>query len=131
MGDFPRIMIELKQVTKQYPQANGRRRHTALSAVDLHVAESEFVCVLGPSGCGKSTLLNLVAGFLRPTAGQVLFDGREVTGPGPARGVVFQDPTLFPWLTVRANVEFGLATGGMLIDHQRTQSLGRAIDRSA
>jgi ABC-type nitrate/sulfonate/bicarbonate transport system ATPase subunit len=106
-------MIELKDVRKEYPCANGQEAHMALSAVSLHVAESEFVCVLGPSGCGKSTLLNLVAGFLRPSSGQVLFDARGVTEPGPERGVVFQDPTLFPWLTVRANVEFGLATSRM------------------
>jgi len=106
-------MIELKDVTKRYPRADELAEHTALSVVNLRVTEGEFVCVLGPSGCGKSTLLNLVAGFLRPTAGQVLFDGRAVAEPGPERGVVFQEPTLFPWLTVRANVEFGLAAGGM------------------
>ena len=106
-------MIALEQVTKRYAQAKGHTCHTALSGVDLRVNESEFVCVLGPSGCGKSTLLNLVAGFLRPTSGKVLFEGREVVGAGPERGVVFQDPTLFPWLTVRANVAFGLSVGGM------------------
>lgn len=104
-------MIRLKDLTKEY--TNGESGgHLVLDRMDLHVGEGEFVCVLGPSGCGKSTLLNLVAGFLRPTAGAVLFEGREVAGPGPERGVVFQDPTLFPWLTVRRNVEFGLRSAG-------------------
>jgi ABC-type nitrate/sulfonate/bicarbonate transport system ATPase subunit len=106
-------MIQLHDVTKRYPQDSRNQEHTAVSEVSLRVSEGEFVCVLGPSGCGKSTLLNLVAGFLRPTVGDVLFDGRAVVGPGPERGVVFQDPTLFPWLTVQTNVEFGLAARGL------------------
>jgi len=105
-------MIEFKGLTQRYESEGRTVGHTALNAVDLHIEPGQFVCVLGPSGCGKSTLLNLIAGFLRPTAGQVLFDGREVTEPGPQRGVVFQDSALFPWLTVQANVEFGLAVRG-------------------
>jgi NitT/TauT family transport system ATP-binding protein len=116
-------MIELKGVTKRYRRADQLEEFTALNAVTLRVHEGEFVCMLGPSGCGKSTLLNLIAGFLHPTAGEVLFDGQAVTRPGPERGVVFQDPTLFPWLTVRANVEFGLLAAGMPeIDRRRAAS---------
>ena len=79
-----------------------------LRAIDLDVAEGEFVCVLGPSGCGKSTLLNVVGGFLRPTEGEVRIDGELVTGPDPRRIFVFQERGVFPWLTVEGNIGFGL-----------------------
>ena len=81
---------------------------TAVDEVRLDIADNEFVTVVGPSGCGKSTLLNMAAGLLQPTHGQVLVGGDPVTGPGPERGMIFQQYALFPWLTVRKNVEFGL-----------------------
>jgi NitT/TauT family transport system ATP-binding protein len=83
-----------------------------LQRVSVRVAAGEFVCLLGPSGSGKSTILNLVAGLAMPTSGQVLRDGAVVTGPGPDRAVVFQDAALFPWLTLRHNVEFPLKLQG-------------------
>ncbi|MGW5188080.1 ABC transporter ATP-binding protein [Kribbella sp. NPDC004138] len=86
---------------------------TAVDRVSLDISDNEFVTVVGPSGCGKSTLLNLAAGLLRPTSGVVRVDGTTVSGPGPERGVIFQQYALFPWLTVRKNVEFGLELGGM------------------
>jgi NitT/TauT family transport system ATP-binding protein len=97
--------IRIQGVSRSFG-APGREA-PALIDVDLDVAAHEFVCLLGPSGCGKSTLLNIVAGFLAPSAGAVLVDGRPVTGPAPERGVVFQEYALFPRLTVTGNVEFG------------------------
>jgi ABC-type nitrate/sulfonate/bicarbonate transport system ATPase subunit len=85
----------------------------ALQATDLEVGENHFITILGPSGCGKSTLLRIVAGLDTQTAGEVLLDGRRITGPGADRGMVFQSYTLFPWLTVLDNVCFGLAERGM------------------
>jgi NitT/TauT family transport system ATP-binding protein len=79
----------------------------AIEEITLSVRDGEYMCLLGPSGCGKTTLLNLFAGFDRPSAGHVYLDGREITGPGPDRGVVFQEHALFPWLTVRDNVGCG------------------------
>ncbi|WP_027531658.1 ABC transporter ATP-binding protein [Bradyrhizobium sp. WSM3983] len=80
----------------------------ALDRLNLDIADGEFVTVVGPSGCGKSTALNVAAGLVPTSSGQVLVDGAPVIGPGPDRGVIFQQYALFPWLTVRQNVEFGL-----------------------
>ncbi len=85
----------------------------ALQSTDLEVAENDFITILGPSGCGKSTLLRIVAGLDHPSAGEVLLDGKRIQGPGADRGVVFQSYTLFPWLTVRDNVCFGLRERGL------------------
>ena len=95
----------------------------ALSATDLDVAENDFITILGPSGCGKSTLLRIVAGLDRQTAGEVLLDGRRIDGPGADRGMVFQSYTLFPWLTVRDNVCFGLREKGMPLAEQHSVAL--------
>src|SRR3954452_14688282 len=86
---------------------------TALKDVSLTVLDREFVALVGTSGCGKSTILRLVAGLAAPSAGQVLVDGQPVVGPGADRGMVFQSYTLFPWLTVLENVEFGLRLRGL------------------
>ena len=83
----------------------------ALREVDLTIEPGEFICLVGPSGCGKTTLLNVIAGFLEPTAGEVFIENRKIRGPGPDRCVVFQQYAVFPWLTVRQNVEFGLRLG--------------------
>jgi ABC-type nitrate/sulfonate/bicarbonate transport system ATPase subunit len=96
----------------------------ALQATDLEVAENDFITILGPSGCGKSTLLRIVAGLDTPTAGEVSLDGRRISGPGADRGMVFQSYTLFPWLTVRENIAFGLRERGL----PRTQQIEIASD---
>ena len=92
----------------------GANGHTvqAVDRASIEVRPGEFVSIIGPSGCGKSTLLNVVAGFLPSSEGRVLLDGKPVQGPGAERGVVFQQYSLFPWMTVRRNVEFGLRMQG-------------------
>ena len=99
-------MLELRGVAKDF-LINGRTRRV-LDAVDLRVDRGEFISIVGASGSGKSTLLSLVAGLLPPTEGEILLDGRAVTGPGPDRGLVFQTKSLYPWRTVERNVAFGL-----------------------
>lgn len=100
--------IALSHVSKRFvgpkPTHLG---HQVLSDVSLALGAGEFVCLLGASGCGKSTILNLLAGFEQPDQGQLLINGKPITGPGPDRGMVFQQPTLFPWLSVLDNVTFG------------------------
>lgn len=90
-----------------------RQQVLAVDGVSLDVRPGEFVSLIGPSGCGKSTLLNAVAGLVQTTEGGVFLDGRLIDGPGPERGVVFQQYSLFPWMTVRKNVEFGLKMQGL------------------
>ncbi|RLG90012.1 nitrate ABC transporter ATP-binding protein, partial [Candidatus Bathyarchaeota archaeon] len=92
---------------------DGTHRITAIQDFNLEVRENEFTVIVGPSGCGKSTFLYLVAGFEKPTKGQIFLDGKLITGPGPDRGFVFQEPTLYPWKTVLGNVMFGLEIMGM------------------
>lgn len=98
-------VIEVKNASMHF---SSRKTETvALKDINLNIDSGEFVTLLGASGCGKSTLLNLIAGFLECTSGQVLLEGNEVSGPGADRGVLFQSPALFPWLTVLDNVLFG------------------------
>lgn len=98
--------LVLERVSKWF-QTSSLNVH-ALDDVTLHIAEGEFVCLVGPSGCGKSTLLNIIAGLERPDRGLVQADGQAIAGPGPHRLVMFQEASLFPWLTVLGNVLFGL-----------------------
>ncbi|MGQ0793392.1 MAG: ATP-binding cassette domain-containing protein [Deltaproteobacteria bacterium] len=98
--------LEVIDVSKTFRIKEGR--FSALESVNLTIQEGEFICLLGPSGCGKSTLLGLIAGLDSPTQGEIWSNGKKVTSPGADRVVVFQEGALFPWLTVRENVEFGL-----------------------
>jgi NitT/TauT family transport system ATP-binding protein len=111
-ADTPARIIVRDLVKVFYDAAKGAQI-LALDHVSLAVRDREFVALLGPSGCGKSTLLNLVAGFEQPTSGDLLLDGRQVSQPGPDRGVVFQEFALFPWMTVSRNIEFGLQNRGI------------------
>ena len=103
-------LIEIDRVTIIF--GKGRKAHKAVEETSIRIEPGEFVCILGPSGCGKSTLLNSVAGYVRPHSGQVRVDGEIVSGPGPDRGMVFQQYSLFPWKTVKDNVAFGPRLAG-------------------
>ena len=98
--------IAFRDVSVEFPSKAGPIR--VVDRVSYEIADGEFVSVIGPSGCGKTTTLNMAAGFVAPTAGEVLLDGKRVAGPGPDRGVIFQEYGVFPWLTVRQNIAFGL-----------------------
>jgi len=100
-------LVELRHLSKTYTSARTGDAVEALADIDFTVQRGEFLAIVGPSGCGKSTLLSLVAGFSTPTRGEALFEGARITGPGPERGVMFQDYALFPWRTVHGNVVFG------------------------
>ena len=100
------VILEVKGLGKVYKTAKGEV--TALKGINFKTHRREFVCVIGPSGCGKSTLIRILAGLESHTSGDVLLDGKAVTGPGRDRGMVFQGYTLFPWLSVKKNVMFGL-----------------------
>jgi NitT/TauT family transport system ATP-binding protein len=105
--------LALHRVRKVFPGQGRQGEVVALAGIDLKVSRGEFVAIVGPSGCGKSTLIDLVAGFTLPTAGSVVANGRQVSGPGPDRVVVFQDHAIFPWYTALGNVAYGLRRQGV------------------
>jgi ABC-type nitrate/sulfonate/bicarbonate transport system ATPase subunit len=112
--------LSIRNVGKTFPAVSRQAPPTeALRPVSLDVADNDFITVLGPSGCGKSTLLRLVAGLEEPSTGEILLDDVPIRGPGADRGVVFQSYTLFPWLTVRRNICFGLREKGVSFSEQR------------
>ncbi len=117
--------VQIKAVEKIYEGRNGRT--VALNGVNMDIYDNEFICVVGPSGCGKSTLLNIIAGLHEATSGEVLVDGKKVEGTGVERGVVFQQYALFPWLTVKDNVLFGLKLKKELSKQQREEIAMRYI----
>ena len=105
------VRVKIDNVRKVFNTRKGEM--VALNGVSLDIHDNEFISVVGPSGCGKSTLLNIIAGLTAPTDGKVYCDGKEVTGTGTERGVVFQQYALFPWLTVKKNVMFALEMRGI------------------
>lgn len=98
------MSIEIKNLYKNFENSEI----PVLQDINLEIKDGEFICILGPSGCGKSTLLNIIAGLDLPTSGSITIDGEKITAPGPDRIMMFQEPALFPWLTVIDNVKFGM-----------------------
>ena len=117
-----RPIIVARGVSKVFHNSERKTPTVALQDISLDVERNRFVALLGPSGCGKTTILNIIAGFESPTTGKVEMDGAEIAGPGPDRGVIFQQPNLFPWLTVLDNVLFGPQVRG----EDRAEALDRA-----
>jgi len=105
------VVLDVERLSRSFESEGGPV--TALSDISFQVHRREFICVIGPSGCGKSTLIRIIAGLDHPSTGRMLLDGREISGPSADRGMVFQGYTLFPWLTVKRNVMFGLEMRGM------------------
>lgn len=101
-----KVKVDIREIERVYQSSRGPVK--ALNHINLQIYENEFVCVVGPSGCGKSTLLNIMAGLDKATGGEVLVDGEKVEEPSTERGVVFQQYALFPWLTVKKNIMYGL-----------------------
>ena len=117
--------LEARRIVKHFPL--GGYRLKALAGIDLRVDDGEFVCIVGPSGCGKSTLLRIIAGLEEPDSGEILLNGKPVSGTGPERIMVFQEGALFPWLSVSDNVEFGLKMAG-IPGNERSEISGRYLD---
>lgn len=112
------MSLILKNVSKTFDDTN----QATLRNVDLEIKQGEFLCVVGRSGCGKSTLLNLIAGLEKPTTGEIILNGRPVTGPGADRTVMFQEHALFPWLNVIENVKFGMEMTGVPKEEQEKRA---------
>jgi NitT/TauT family transport system ATP-binding protein len=104
MSERKRIVFD--RVSMEFPSKHGPLR--VVDDVSYAIDDGDFVAIIGPSGCGKTTMMNMVAGFVQPTSGRVLLDGKPIEGPGPDRGVIFQEYGVFPWLTVKENIAFGL-----------------------
>lgn len=122
------VILKIYQLRKVF---TGAKTVVALDGIDLEVRRNELVVLLGPSGCGKSTLLYIIGGLLKPTAGQVFLDGKEITGASPDRGIVFQEFALYPWLTVEENIKFGLKlTASKVRDKERIEEIVHNLIRT-
>ncbi|MGV3494807.1 MAG: ABC transporter ATP-binding protein [Ramlibacter sp.] len=115
------VRIRFENVSVDFPTSHGPMR--VLDDVSFEIRNGEFVSIIGPSGCGKTTMMNIVGGFVEPTAGRVLLDGKPVKAPGPDRGVIFQEYGVFPWLTVRQNIEFGLKLGASKVNAAQREEI--------
>lgn len=113
------VRVRFEGVSLEFPTPRGMLR--VVDEVTYDIREGEFVAVIGPSGCGKTTMMNMLAGFITPTRGRVLLDGKPVAGPGPERGVIFQEYGVFPWLTVRDNIAFGMR---LRANRKRSEDIG-------
>ena len=118
-GPEPRIRFD--RVSVSFPTPRGELK--VVDNVSYSIANGDFVSIIGPSGCGKTTMMNLVAGFVNPSSGTVTLDGKTVTGPGPERGVIFQEYGVFPWLTVEQNIAFGLTLGANRVAQEEIRSI--------
>ena len=125
MSASARIVFD--RVSMEFPSAHGPMR--VVDDVSYEIRDGEFVAIIGPSGCGKTTMMNMVAGFVQPTQGRVLLDGQPIASPGPDRGVIFQEYGVFPWLTVRDNIAFGLKlAANPATDAQRREICARYMN---
>jgi NitT/TauT family transport system ATP-binding protein len=117
--------LEARNIGKWFVGSDGKENQDtiAIKNINLSIEEGQFVCFVGPSGCGKTTLLNIIAGLDKPTEGEVILDGRPVSGTGPDRCMVFQENALFPWLKVIDNVEFGLKMKGVEKSKRHSQAM--------
>jgi nitrate/nitrite transport system ATP-binding protein len=120
--------LQLKNVSKSFPRASAEELQV-LRGIDLEVGEGEFACIVGRSGSGKSTLISLIAGLLAPDRGEIVLDGKPIEGPGPERGIVFQNYSLLPWMTVFENVYLAVdAVGAALSDSERRAQTEHYVD---
>jgi len=120
-------LLRVREVSKSFrPPGNGAGPRLALDSISLSIASGELVALIGPSGCGKSTLLRLIAGLDTPDSGNISIGFEQISGPSAERGLVFQDPNLFPWLTVRRNIEAGLVARGVL--HQKRDEVQKFME---
>lgn len=120
------VLIDFENVSLSFSGSGSRGALDVLSQVNLTIRNGEFICVIGPSGCGKSTLLSLLAGFLHPTSGRVLVRGEQVQSPGSDRVMVFQNSSLFPWLTVFDNIEYGLK---LRVNREKSSDIAQKVSQ--
>ena len=124
----PNAFVELRSVAKSFPRDRGGNDIVVVEPLSLAIGRGEFVVFVGPSGCGKTTVMRMVGGLESPTAGEVLLDGRPVTGPSRAKGMVFQSYSSFPWLTVLGNVRFGLKYRRDVVPAEKDRIARRYLD---